>query len=176
MEDKHKPLNLGSLEERRAFLERTCEADDGCISAGGMYADIASQLTLNDFAEQPGFPEQFKASFAPGTTEIWYRLNSKSPRTGTDDIPFFKPKKPRLSELSQSHVLIGSVAESNFVTLFHMMQAEMWQPMGSPPGSPARLFLQARGAEHSSMSVGDCIVMQGRGWMCKSVGWEPLDP
>jgi hypothetical protein len=171
-----KPLDLGSLEQRRAFLERAYEADDGGISAGGLYSDIAKSLTLNDFTEQPGFPEQFKASFAPGGTEIWYRLNSKSPRTGTDDIPFLKPKKPRLSELSQSHVHLGSVVESNLTTIFYMMQAEIWQPMGSPPGSPAAMFLQARGAEHSSMSVGDCIVINGHGWMRIPTGWEPLDP
>jgi hypothetical protein len=173
--DKHKPLNLGSLEQRRAFLERACEADDGCISAGGLYSDIAKSLTLNDFAEQPGFPEQFKASFAPGNTEIWYRLNSLSPRTGTDDIPFLKPKKPRLSELSQSHVHLGSVAESNLTTVFHMMQDEMWV-FANHTGSPIAMFLQARGAEHSGMCTGDVVKMGENAWMRTNTGWEPLDP
>lgn len=173
---RKKPLNLGTPEERRRFIERACDAEEGCISAGGFYVEMAKSLTLNDFATcQADFPERFKPSFEPGETEIWYRVNSRF-ANDTDEIPFFKPKPPTISDLDKSHVLIGKVAESSLETIFVMMQAHNWQPFGSPPGSPAAMFLANKGAEHSSMSVGDVVKIGNEAWMVVNGGWQKIEP
>jgi hypothetical protein len=172
----HEPLKFPTRtpEQERAWLEKMCEVDDSNISVGGLYMRIAEDLTLNDFAQQDLFPEQYKASFGPGETEIWYRLNSKASRTDPDDMAFFRPKPPRISTLSESHVLLGKVAETHLATIFEMLQGEMWQPMGSPKGSPPFMFLTRIGAEHSSMSIGDVIKIGDQAWMCAKDGWLPL--
>lgn len=172
--DIHAPLDLGSAEDRKKFLEAAFEADDGNISVGGLYVEMAKSLTLNDFVEQPDFPERFKESFKPGETEIWYRLNGKLRDDPKQGLSFLTPKPPKISELEKTHVKIGSVAETHNDTIFYMMQAENWQPMGSPRGSPAAMFLNARGAEHSSMSVGDVIKIGDRAWMVAGSGFTEL--
>lgn len=182
MNEENKPTHRSLVfpqrtpEEEKAWLERIFEADDSNVSVGGLYLEIAKSMTLNDFVAQPGFPQQYIASFDRGDTEIWYRKNSLSDRSDPNDMPFLKPRVSRISELEKTHALIGKVAETHRETIFHMMQGENWQPMGSPPGSPAAMFLGLRGAEHSSMSIGDVIKIGDKAWMCMSTSWLEMEP
>lgn len=171
---KHKPLDFGDPEKRANLLRKFLETEEegSCFSVGGLYLNLSDSLTLNDFARQDLFPEEYKKSFEAGNTEIWYRKNFQENAEG--DIPFFLVSPPKLSSISESHVLLGKVAEQHKDTIFQMMQSENWAPLGMPDFSPHTLFLKRIGATHSSMSVGDCVIINGKGWMRIMNGWQEL--
>jgi len=52
---------------------------------------------------------------------------------------------------------------------FWEMQGENWSPNGE-----ALELIRSAGTDHTSMSVGDCLIDLGTGelWMCMSFGWE----
>ena len=50
------------------------------------------------------------------------------------------------------------------------MQAEVWSPNGE-----ARALVQSKGLGHTSMSVGDVAVVDGKAFVVASFGFEPLE-
>ena len=79
-------------------------------------------------------------------------------------------KLPTLATLDQSHVLLKTLASFDngrvsttdpdimraLGTVFSKMQGENWSPNGE-----ARDLIRSKGLEHTSMSVGDAVVVDG---------------
>jgi hypothetical protein len=52
---------------------------------------------------------------------------------------------------------------------YSLMQGEVWSPNGE-----ARELIRSKDLEHTSMSVGDIAIVNGKAWIVASFGFEPL--
>lgn len=108
--------------------------------------------SLNDAADVTG-----DLRYGSGRTGVWYA----KPEFFRDLSmgPKFAAKRgialptSRL-DLLLTHTLVGLVDETNPEDVFVMMQGEVWSPMGEASG-----FLRSKGLTHTSMSVGDVLVL-----------------
>ncbi len=125
-----------------------------------MYRELA------DAAEVTG-----DSRYAGSGAEVWYM----KPEVFRDFImgPDFLREQgvelPTARTISKTHILVGEVGERNPDRVYDMMQGENWSP-----GGEARQMIQRLGLRHTSMSVGDCIVVGSRLFMTGSVGFEKL--
>jgi len=92
---------------------------------------------------------------AHGTTEIWYS-KSKHFRDMTAGSRYLTKQRmlPTVDTLKKTHTKIGSINTVELNRIFHLMQGEQWSPNGE-----ANNIIDESGAGHTSMSVGDIIVM-----------------
>lgn len=127
--------------------------------------------SLNDAAENPDVREGVRKLLAPGRTEIWY-MNRKGLDTwgfiskGMAESPM---PMPREVKGAGTHVLLGTVAGKDAEDLWSALQGEFWSPRGE-----AADLVRGKGLTHTSMSVGDIIVIGNKGWMVGSFGFEEL--
>lgn len=75
--------------------------------------------------------------------------------------------KTTLDELEQTHTKVGMVEETDPDKIWMGMQGEMWSPNGE-----ARELISSLGLVHTSMSVGDVIVIGDTGYQCAGHGWR----
>ena len=136
--------------------------------------------SLNDVAHNhdlPGNMHSVARDFEPGPIEIWYAKNP----TFMDDF------QPSPENLHQSHVCLGSIRgplnretvwagdkkstlnEGDLERIFLIMQGEIWSP-----NAEARNLIRARGLQHTSMSVGDCVKHGENIWMVANFGWKKI--
>ena len=107
-----------------------------------------------------------------GNTEIWY-MKAENFRDGTMGYKFLRKinKLPDPNNLDRTHILLGKISETNPDSIMHMMQGEMWSPNGE-----ARSLIRAKGLRHTSMTVGDIIVIAGKALMVDDYGFKELHP
>ncbi len=120
--------------------------------------------------------------FSPGPCEIWYL------KAGELDLAYIKPSAASIDrdKLEDTHVCIGSIAVgslddkfdlkyadhnlSSFLSLvYHQMQGENWSPKGQ-----AKDFILACGTGHTSMSMGDVVVIGDRMWVVAMLGFTEI--
>jgi hypothetical protein len=81
--------------------------------------------------------------------------------------------KPNPRKLTETHVhlkdltVVGGVQQMEVA--FARMQGESWSPNGE-----ACLLIEAKGLQHTSMSVGDVIVRDGVAYVVATVGFDRL--
>ena len=63
-------------------------------------------------------------------------------------------KLPTANTIEETHTKIGSIDTINLDHIFYLMQGEQWSPNGE-----ANNIISESDAGHTSMSVGDIIVM-----------------
>lgn len=109
--------------------------------------------------------------YPDGNTEIWYAKDDYF-RDLSLGLKFAKEQGINITPdtISQTHVLVGTVAETDPNKIFHMMQGEMWSPNGE-----ARAMIGNSAARHTSMSVGDVIATNGRWVMVDRFGFSDLN-
>lgn len=78
---------------------------------------------------------------------------------------------PKMNALEKTHVFLGEFEAEDIDGLFEKMQAENWSPNGE-----AKPLIRSKGLRHTSMSVGDIVIEDGKGVMCDMTGWFNLDP
>lgn len=93
--------------------------------------------------------------YSPGKTQIWYWKEN----IGHEMMKGYEALKnenrlPDPNNLSATHVLIGTVAETNPNNVFSMMQAETWSPQNQGEEMTNKL-----GVGHIGMDTGDIIVI-----------------
>lgn len=117
----------------------------------------------------------YASALQPGDCEVWYARNLRDLSMGAE---FCKKHGllPKAGKLSVTHALVGKVdADGNMSRIYEAMQAEMWSPNGE-----ARSLISGLGLSHTSMSVGDVIVVKGRDgrrtFMVDTNGFEELEP
>jgi len=129
--------------------------------------------SINDAAENPEIGKSTRDALRPGRTEIWY-MNRKGwdafhmgpMHAAREGVP--RPMAGNV-KASGTHELLGTIAEKDVNQIFYIMQGENWAPRGE-----ANDLIRARGLRHTSMSVGDIIVVGGRGWMVAGAGFDDL--
>lgn len=111
------------------------------------------------------------ARYGSGGTQIWYAKPAAfrelsfgaAYAAGEGVLP-----KPR--RLEDTHVYIGNVNESNPEKVFDMMQGEKWSPHGQ-----ASSLSSIRACRHTSMSVGDVLVINRDTLMVDLNGFYDLE-
>ena len=94
--------------------------------------------------------------FSRGSTEIWYAKNPTWDTQGTENF-------------RQTHVLLGTVSETDPERIYMMMQGENWSPEGE-----ARELIMSKGLSHTSMSMGDVVVVGGKAFVVDTAGFKSL--
>lgn len=125
--------------------------------------------TLNDAAEVTGIN-----GLRPGKTEIWYMNDKGWEIFSRGPALALKTGHPlpigHVVDQSRTHRLLGKIQATNLGGIFGIMQGESWSPDGA-----GNALVRANGLHHSSMSVGDIIVLpNGAGHMVDSVGFFEL--
>lgn len=118
---------------------------------------LASAISTLAQREPPSFyktindAEVTNPGLAPGSTQIWYIKDEYF----RDAMVIFRDKESiSIDELEKTHVLLGSVDETDPEEIWVAMQGEHWSPNGE-----ARNLISSKGLSHTSMSVGDVIVL-----------------
>lgn len=96
-----------------------------------------------------------------GHTQIWYQKPIKERMFTTEEID--------PDNLRATHTLLGTVACDDVDRLFHVLQGDVWSPNGE-----ARELIESLGLKHTSMSVGDVIVVGYQTLVCDDVGFKRL--
>jgi hypothetical protein len=105
-----------------------------------------------------------------GQTAIWYMKREAFRKWNMGPLFADAPlPTPTTTDLSKDHVLLGWIKEKQLGPIFEMLQGEMWSPQGEANG-----FIRSKGTAHTSMSVGDIIVVGGKGWMVDGSGFAEL--
>ena len=184
------------IEDRRGAI-RAVYADGGSSSAARLYEYADGTVHVVAYVHkgadgrwsvdnvQPtgaAFWEKFYASvndaaerheilgLKRGETEIWYmRPDSKWRMTmmfaGYHDPP--KLEGWTVAALQESHTLLGTVASEEEEGIWTAMQGHVWSPNGE-----ARRLIQRMGLAHTSMSMGDIVVLpDGTVRLAVSVGF-----
>lgn len=101
----------------------------------------------------------YRDSFREGTTQVWYVKPEKGRlfRSGVEYLESLGEVPTSPEEMELSHIHLGSVFCRNIETLYSFMQAEVWSPNGE-----AVELIESKGLAHTSMSVGDIIVVDGQ--------------
>ena len=104
-------------------------------------------------------------------TQIWY-WKSEAARDLLMGFDWCKDKGklPDPRNLAKTHVLLKEVEETNPETIFGQMQGEVWSPNGE-----ANAMIREKGLDHTSMSVGDVLVLpDGKVLMTDSCGFKEV--
>ena len=119
--------------------------------------------TINDAFHNPDVHRLgYINSFCSGGNEIWY-MRPEWFRTGIMGDP------PLPGNLEATHILLGSVLEKTLEHIWQMMQGDVWSPNGE-----AWRLIKSKGLRHTSMSVGDVVVMRGTAHVANVVGFKEL--
>ncbi|MDB2315679.1 hypothetical protein N9V27_01750 [bacterium] len=136
----------------------------------GNWDDNKSAGTAKESVEQVNEAEMYKSLedvYPAGPTEIWFWKQDN----GRDFMMGMKWLSERGVEVTQAtlqdtHVKIGTIAETNPEKVYGMMQGENWSPEGE-----ARELISKSGSGHTSMSVGDVLVIGGKLQMVDRFGF-----
>ena len=93
--------------------------------------------------------------------------------------------RPDLNDLEKTHIHVRDLEGPSIVSntnelerIYRIMQAEVWSPNGE-----ARELIESLGLRHTSMSVGDVVVVEGGGpelkagtYMVAGMGFTRLEP
>lgn len=109
-------------------------------------------------------------AYAPGEAQVWYWKES----IGHEMMKGYKAlqrenKLPNLQNLEATHVLIGTLAETDPEKVWSLMQAENWSPQGQ-----ANEIIKKSRTGHTSMAVGDIIVVKNSVYMADQTGFVDL--
>lgn len=82
--------------------------------------------------------------------------------------------KPDAANLSATHIHLRDIQakpQSTMSDVYAYMQAENWSPNGE-----ARSLIMSKGLQHTSMSVGDVVVVDGVAHVVARIGFDELGP
>jgi hypothetical protein len=101
-------------------------------------------------------------SLMRGNTEIWYQKSAVFGRVNAKNI--------NPDDLDRTHILLGGIFEKDLDDIFRVLQGDVWSPQGE-----ARHLIRSKGLGHTSMSVGDVIVVGNKTFMVDRIGFTSLD-
>lgn len=107
--------------------------------------------------------EKYQKGLADGPTEIWYMT--------PEHMHFGEKKDINPASLKKTHVLLGKIKETDPEEIFKIMQGENWSPQGE-----AKQLILGKKLNHTSMSVGDIAVIDGKIMRVEVAGFEQLVP
>lgn len=171
----------------KEYLEKTLEADGDEPELDGEYPDKDDVESIGDmdvsgaeedvesidYYEDLNDAAKYDERLADGDTMIWYM----KPEVFRDFAMGYRwlSKKGKLPEtpydIQDTHVMLGTIVETDKETIFSLMQGQKWSPNGE-----ARKLIKGLGLKHTSMSVGDIIQIGLNMYMVDSFGFKLIDP
>jgi len=115
---------------------------------------------------------QYLPSLVPGKTEVWYFRPdfARDIMMGLSWLQEQVPEAyPEPYNLARTHIMLGRVVCEDPEKLFHDLQGDFWSPNGE-----ARNLIDNVGLNHTSISVGDILVVKGSALFCDTAGWVNL--
>jgi len=166
-QDYAPPLRRGSGSDKRN-PRRVIHRKGGVLQLTPDCADRELQRIVGP--QRAGSPLGSAVPWGLGKTRIWY-MRPEFFRDGIMGVGWLEKRSlmPDPMALEKTHVCIGRVNETDLSSVFAMMQGESWSPNGE-----ARSFIQARGLQHTSMSVGDVIQKGARAFIVDQAGFVKL--
>ncbi len=79
------------------------------------------------------------------------------------DFDFTKVSR---KELEKTHVMLGKISLCDFTEAFDLLQGMFWSPDGE-----ANELIKSKGLGHTSMSVGDLVILDDEGVCVAPSGW-----
>ena len=136
----------------------------------GNWDNNKSAGTAKESVEQVNEAEMYKSLedvYPAGPTEIWY-WKSDNGRDFMMGMKWLAKRGVEVTKasLADTHVKIGTIAETDPERIYMMMQGENWSPEGE-----ARDMIKKSGTGHTSMSVGDVLVIGGKLQMVDRFGF-----
>lgn len=126
--------------------------------------------SISDAAEATGI-----ADYAGDNAEIWYYLHGpeRRPPLCTEGYEYAKEKDelPDLANLEATHAKMGTIGGDDLDRICHLMQGSVWSPEVQ-----ALDLVKASGTGHTSMSMGDIIVVNGHAFLVDRFGFADLGP
>ncbi len=117
---------------------------------------MISYQTLNDAQiHEPGL--------APGPVQIWFSHSLCIPKF------LMVGEMPTIEDMERTHVLVGSIIETDKAEIFRILQGPNWSPRGEADKMIANL------GTHRSISIGDIIVTGDEYWTVTRSGFELLN-
>jgi hypothetical protein len=114
----------------------------------------------------------------PHTTRVysvWYQ-KPEFFRDGSGGVSWLQKigKLPDPKKIEETHVHlvymnVSGTRECALEEIFSRMQGEVWSPDGQQ-----REFIESKGLQHTSMTVGDVIQCGDDFWLADLVGFKPL--
>jgi methylphosphotriester-DNA--protein-cysteine methyltransferase len=139
--------------------------------------------------EQPkDEPEQVKqytdihdtgiADLNPGSSEIWYLKGYHQLQNlhneysmGSTWMTQHGVEFPTKKTLSRTHVCVGKVQSKNKDKIYHIMQGDIWSPNGE-----ANQLIESLGLDHTSISMGDILIIDDVLYMVDRFGFYEITP
>jgi hypothetical protein len=133
--------------------------------AKSLYSD-APYDGLNDAASTTG-----NMGYSIGNTGIWYAKDSFT-RDSFMGYSWLEKNNllPDPKRLQEKYVFLGRIHATNPNEIYKMMQGHNWSPDGE-----ANIMLRRKSIGHTSMSVGDIIVIGNKTMMADTGGWKDLN-
>lgn len=117
--------------------------------------------TLQDACKNNAVSYRVRTALALGPTEVWYAREN----TGILIPPDGESIRPET--LSSTHILLGCISSEDPDLIFYALQGDFYAPKGEANG-----MVRMLGIDHTSMSVGDVLVIDGNVVMCMPMGWQ----
>jgi hypothetical protein len=105
----------------------------------------------------------------PGPAKVWYAKPGPAMDLayGQRNASQYRGVVIDPANMEKTHVLLGEIAGAGTLEQVWMaLQGENWSPNGE-----ARNLIERLGLSHTSMSIGDCIEVDGRVMMVEFCGW-----
>ena len=115
---------------------------------------LISYQNLND-------AKKYNVGLSHGITKIYYL------KKGADFGYAFGKLKPNKDDMLATHVLLGEIKETNLNRIYQSLQGEFWSPNGE-----AVNLIKKLNTGHTSMSIGDVIVMGNDYYLVVDSGFE----
>ncbi len=110
-------------------------------------------------------------AYAPGDVEVYYMRPELFHKLINGPYACVKGDvaSPTLATLDATHIKLGTISERSIGKAWCDLQGDFWSPMGQANG-----LLDAKGLRHTSMSVGDVFVIDGRIIMVDGCGFAEV--
>ena len=123
---------------------------------------IQAGLNADEFMILPA-PSDPNHPLGEGETEIWYM----KPDWFSKGL---MQENPQIRFLETTHVLLGTIKCVDLEQIYMIMQSEIWSPQGE-----ASSLIRSKELQHTSMSVGDIVKVDGKIHIVRMSGFEELN-
>jgi len=129
---------------------------------------------MGEFMDYP-VSKQYQSlndKYPRGNIEIWYWKNPENNVSGKLwCMEVMKGNLPKIEDIANDYARVGNIEATNEEDIYMKMQAEVWSPRGE-----ARELILSKGLSHTSMSMGDIIVIRPSGevFVVDSIGFSSI--
>lgn len=156
------------------YLCPTCGRPDRNCICKPQPIQFQNNPFMGEFMDYP-VSKQYQSlndKYPRGNIEIWYWKNPENNVSGKLwCMEILKGNLPTVEDIHNDYVKLGSIEATNEEDIYMKMQGEVWSQKGE-----ARDLITRLGLSHTSMSMGDVIIVRPSGevFVVDSFGFTPI--